>query len=143
MGAIPYDGGVTFRVWSPFARGIAVAGSFNGWSTDAHPLEREPDAHDYWSIDIDGAKIGDEYQFVLDGANGEELWRTDPYAREVTNSSGNGVIAKTDFAWSDTQFVCPDRRELVIYELHVGTFAADPKRGDRRGTFESVIDRLP
>ena len=31
MGAVPYDGGVMFRVWSPFARGIAVAGSFNGW----------------------------------------------------------------------------------------------------------------
>ena len=143
MGAIPYDGGVTFRVWSPFARGIAVAGSFNGWSKNAHPLEREPAAHDYWSIDVDGAKIGDEYQLVLDGANGEELWRTDPYAREVTNSSGNGVIAKADFDWSDTQFVCPDRRELVIYELHVGTFAADPSRGDRRGTFDALIGKLP
>jgi 1,4-alpha-glucan branching enzyme len=143
MGAVPYDGGVTFRVWSPFARGSAVAGSFNDWSKDAHPLEREPDAHDYWSIDVDGAKVGDEYQFVLDGANGEELWRTDPYAREVTNSSGNGVIAETDFAWSDTEFVCPDRRELVIYELHVGTFAEDLSRNDRRGTFQAVIDKLP
>jgi 1,4-alpha-glucan branching enzyme len=143
MGAVPYDGGVTFRVWSPFARGIAVAGTFNGWSKNAHPLEREVGTPDYWSTDVDGAKVGDEYQFVLDGANGEELWRTDPYAREVTNSSGNGVIAETDFAWSDTQFVCPNRRELVIYELHVGTFAADPSRGDRRGTFEAVIDKLP
>ncbi len=143
MGAVPYDGGVTFRVWSPFARSIHAAGSFNDWSKTADPLEREPNARDYWSADVDGAKIGDEYQFVLIGANGEELWRIDPYAREVTNSSGNGVIAKTDFEWSDMHFVCPDRRELVIYEIHVGTFAGDAARGDRRGTFDTVLQKLP
>ncbi|HEU4888508.1 MAG TPA: alpha-amylase family glycosyl hydrolase, partial [Thermoanaerobaculia bacterium] len=143
MGAVPYHGGVTFRVWSPFARSIHVAGSFNDWSTSEHALARESDARDYWSADVDGAKISDEYQFVLIGANGEELWRIDPYAREVTNSTGNGVIAETDFAWSDMHFVCPDRRELVIYELHVGTFAGDEARGDRRGTFDTVLRKLP
>jgi 1,4-alpha-glucan branching enzyme len=143
MGAVPYDGGVLFRVWSPFARSIAVAGAFNNWSKDAHPLQREPNAHDFWSVDVDGAKVRDEYRFVLIGANGEELWRVDPYAREVTSSNGNAIVAETNFAWSDTQFVCPDRRELVIYELHVGTFASDPTRNDRRGTFATVTARLP
>jgi 1,4-alpha-glucan branching enzyme len=143
MGAVPYDGGVTFRVWSPFARSIAAAGTFNDWSKNANALEREPNAHDYWSTDVDGAKVGDRYKFFLIGANGEELWRIDPYAREVTNSSGEGVISPTDFAWSDTTFVCPDRRELVIYEIHVGTFASDPTRNDRRGTFATVIAKLP
>ncbi|MFL6248000.1 MAG: alpha-amylase family glycosyl hydrolase [Thermoanaerobaculia bacterium] len=143
MGAVPYDGGVTFRVWSPFARSIHVAGSFNDWSKSAAPLEREPNAHDYWSTDVDGAKIADRYRFFLIGANGEELWRIDPYAREVTNSNGDGVIAQTDFAWSDMEFVCPDRRELVIYELHVGTFDSDLTRGDRRGTFATVQQKLP
>jgi 1,4-alpha-glucan branching enzyme len=143
MGAVPYDGGVTFRVWSPFARSIAAAGTFNEWSKEAHPLQREPNAHDYWSTDVDGAKIGDRYKFFLIGANGEALWRIDPYAREVTSSRGDGVIAPTEFAWSDTDFVCPDRRELVIYEIHVGTFASDATRNDRRGTFATVIAKLP
>jgi 1,4-alpha-glucan branching enzyme len=143
MGAVPYDGGVTFRVWSPFARSIAAAGTFNDWSKNAHPLEREPNAHDYWSTDVDGAKVGDQYKFVLSDSNGKERWRIDPYAREVTNSKGEGVIAPTDFAWSDTTFVCPDRRQLVIYEIHVGTFAVDPTRNDHRGTFASVVAKLP
>ena len=38
MGAIPYPGGVTFRVWSIFADSVSVAGDFNGWSTTATPL---------------------------------------------------------------------------------------------------------
>jgi 1,4-alpha-glucan branching enzyme len=143
MGAVPFAGGATFRVWSPFARSIAVAGSFNGWSRDADPLEREPNAPDYWSADVDGAAIGDAYKFVITGYHGEELWRIDPYAREVTHSDGDGVIAETQFAWSEQSFVCPDRRELVIYEIHVGTFAADPARGDGRGTFHSVMAKLP
>ena len=33
MGAIPYAGGVTFRVWAPFASNVVVAGGFNGWNT--------------------------------------------------------------------------------------------------------------
>ncbi len=113
MGAVPYDGGVTFRVWSPFARSIHVAGSFNDWSKSADALHRE--ANDHWSADVASAQIGDRYRFVLIGANGEELWRIDPYAREVTQSDGDAVIAPIDFAWSDMEFVCPDRRELVIY----------------------------
>jgi 1,4-alpha-glucan branching enzyme len=142
MGAVPYPGGATFRVWSPFARAIFVAGTFNGWSKTSHPLTREPGAPHYWSTDVDGASEGAEYRFVLTGHSGEELWRIDPYAREVTHSAGNAVIATTDFAWSDTQFECPDRRELVIYEIHIGTFASDLRRPDRRGTFQAVIAKL-
>ena len=32
MGAIPYAGGVGFRVWAKFASAVNVAGRFNGWS---------------------------------------------------------------------------------------------------------------
>ena len=31
MGAVPYDGGATFRVWAPFASKVSVAGTFNAW----------------------------------------------------------------------------------------------------------------
>ena len=31
MGAVPHDGGVTFRLWAPNARQVAVTGDFSGW----------------------------------------------------------------------------------------------------------------
>lgn len=38
MGAIPYDGGTTFRVWAPFASSVSVAGDFNKWDLKVNPL---------------------------------------------------------------------------------------------------------
>src|SRR5436309_15311382 len=31
MGANPFEGGVAFRVWAPFADKVCVAGTFNDW----------------------------------------------------------------------------------------------------------------
>src|SRR6185312_15321137 len=55
MGARPYDGGVSFRVWAPHAEAVAVAGSFNGFSDDANPLAREEGGA--WSADVAGAAV--------------------------------------------------------------------------------------
>ena len=63
MGATPFDGGVTFRVWAPFARSVAVAGTFNQWSTSDAPLTQEGDG--YWSTDDARARANDQYKFVI------------------------------------------------------------------------------
>jgi 1,4-alpha-glucan branching enzyme len=46
MGAIPHASGVAFRVWAPHAGTVHVTGSFNKWSSDAHPMAKEEDG--YW-----------------------------------------------------------------------------------------------
>ena len=90
MGAIPYEKGVAFRVWAPHAESVSVIGTFNDWNKSTHPMQAEDNG--FWYVDIAGAKIGDEYLFVL--KNGEqELHRIDPYARQVTNSVGHAVVA--------------------------------------------------
>ena len=141
MGAIPYRGGTTFRVWAPHAEAVVVTGSFDGWAPEATALARDGDgSSDTWSADVDGVAPGDEYRFRLRTAEGTELWRIDPYARQVTNSIGNAVVYDpTAFDWEDHRFEMPDRDDLVIYELHVGTFTADD---DRRGDFDRAIGRL-
>jgi 1,4-alpha-glucan branching enzyme len=94
MGANVHAGGVTFRVWAPFARTVAVAGDFNGWSGSASPLAAEGGG--YWSADVPGAAEGSRYKFVLDGPAGL-LWRKDPCAREVSNSGGDSIVRTEDF----------------------------------------------
>lgn len=97
MGAIPHDDGVTFRVWAPHATRVAVVGSFNGWDDTRDVLAHED--HGYWSIDVRAARVRDEYRYVITTADGTTLSRIDPYAREVTNSVGNGVVHDPAFDW--------------------------------------------
>ena len=137
MGTILYADGVTFRVWAPFASSVFAAGSFNDWSSTANPFASE--ANGYWSVDVPGAKIGDEYQFVIH--NGDQvLWHKNPYASEVVNSSGNAIVHDPDFDWTGDDFTMPPRNELVIYEMHVGSF--NDSNQDGPGTFDEIIPKL-
>ena len=138
MGAHPFDGGVVFRVWAPNAKQVYVTGSFNDWDEQQYPLGNEENG--YWSVDIDTAKVGDEYRFIIQTGK-ELLSRIDPYAREVTNSVGNAVVADPDFDWGNDQYALPNWNELVIYEMHIGTFHDDEAEGP--GTFYSAIEKLP
>ena len=118
MGATPYPGGVTFRVWAPHAPDVLVAGDFNGWSETSTPLAPEGNGH--WSVDVPGAAAGQRYKFKVGGR-----LRIDPRAALVTNSVGDGIIVSPDFAWRVNDFRMPPWNELVIYEMHVGTFTAE------------------
>lgn len=147
IGATPYDDGVeqgvTFRVWAPFANTVNVAGQFNGWSTTSLPLTRDALNNEYWSRDVPAARPGDEYKFVING----NLWRKDPRGRMVTFSGGfgnNSIVVDPDaFDWQDAPVqVTPFLNELVIYQLHIGSFNDPNGAPAPPGTFFTAIDRL-
>ncbi len=138
MGAVPLSKGVFFRVWAPHANKVFVTGDFADWATDRFPLESEENG--YWAGEVTEAKIGSQYKFVLDTPSGL-LQRNDPYAREVTASNGNSIVNDRTFNWDDNDFHMPQWNELVIYELHVGTF--NVKEEGKPGNFYSVMERIP
>jgi len=138
MGAVPYQGGNAFRVWAPHADKVSVTGTFNNWSKRTHPMARE--GNGYWSADIAGVKSGDEYRYVIVSGS-RELSRIDPYAREVTSSVGNSIISDPHFDWGEADFQAPPFNEMVIYEMHIGTFNDQP--GGPPGNLNSVIEKLP
>ena len=141
MGAIPSRSGTTFRVWAPHAQAVFVTGTFDDWAGASTALARDNDgASDTWSAHVDGVEPGAEYRFTIRTADGD-LSRMDPYARQVTNSVGNAVVYDpAAFDWTGDDFTMPAWDDIVIYELHVGTFAA---KGDRRGDFDHAARRLP
>ncbi|MBY0278679.1 alpha amylase C-terminal domain-containing protein [Candidatus Binatia bacterium] len=140
MGALPYGGGVTFRVWAPSANAVCVAGTFNGWSANAAPLTHESGG--YWSTDVPGAGVGDRYKFVLTTPfAAAPLWKNDPYARSLTHSNGDSIVADPDYTWHDPGYSTPAWNSLVLYELHVGSFLFDAAH-HRRGNFDTVVSKL-
>jgi 1,4-alpha-glucan branching enzyme len=137
MGATVYDGGVTFRVWAPHATDVAVAGPLGTDGLDATvPLAPEPAG--LWSADIEGVAVGALYKFQLGGVDPPQ--RNDPYARELTHSSGSSVVSSPDFDWGPDNYRTPPWDDLVIYELHVGTY--NDIVGGQPGSFDSVEARL-
>jgi 1,4-alpha-glucan branching enzyme len=139
MGAVPNAKGVTFRVWAPHAEKVYVTGAFNAWSKTSIPLTKETNG--YWATDVVKAKIGDEYRYLIHGPKGI-LSRIDPYARKVTNSVGNGVVYDPKaFDWVDDKFKMATGNDLIIYEMHIGTF--NVKEKGHPGTFDSAIEKFP
>ena len=138
MGAVPGASGVAFRVWAPHAEKVFVTGTFNDWSKTSTPMASEENG--YWFAEVLEAKIGDEYRYWIHGPKGS-LSRIDPYARKVTNSVGNGVIYDPQaFEWGDDNFHMATGNELVIYEMHIGTF--NVQKEGQPGTFQSAIDKF-
>ncbi len=141
MGAVPYPDGTTFRVWAPHAVAVFVTGTFDDWAGSATELAPDGDGTTgTWSADVAEVAPGAEYKFTIRTADGE-ISKMDPYARHVTNSVGNGIVYDPDaFDWGEDAFDAPTWDDLVIYEMHVGTFGATT---DRTGTFDSARRRLP
>ncbi len=135
VGAIVRRSGVSFRVWAPFADRVNVSGSFNNWGE--LPLVSEGDG--YWSNIVRGATSGQEYKFII--YNGDEkLVRNDPRALHFPTSSGTSVVAASSSSWEEDNFVPPAIDQMVIYELHVGTYnRPDPAIN---GTFYNLIEKL-
>lgn len=129
--------GVIFRVWAPNAKQVSVIGTFNSWNGEAHPLE--PADGGTWQVCVGCASVGDHYKYQLTTERGV-ITRIDPHAREVTNSVGNAIIHDPSFDWGDDSFSLAPWSQLVIYELHVGTFNDDDP--DRPGQFISITARL-
>lgn len=140
MGAILYSGGTAFRVWAKFAEKIYVVGEFNNWSETANPLASE--GNGYWSVDVSGAKEGQQYRYLIHSPFLDKPhYRTDPYAEQVDKESGNSYISSSEFDWGTNHFKMPSWNELVIYELHVGSFY-DLNNHDIPGDFADIISKL-
>ena len=144
MGALPYGGGTTFRVWAPHAESVVVAGSFDGWAPEATAARarRRRQSSGTWSADVEGVEPGDEYRFRLRTADGDEVWRMDPYARQVTSSIGNARRLRP----GRVRLGRPLRsrcRPATTSSSTSSTSARSTPRPDRHGDFDRAARRLP
>ena len=147
MGAISYADaigtGVTFRVWSPHATSVAVPGTFNGWNTTANYLVKEA-ASNLWSADISTARAGHEYKYLING----NYWWKDPRSRKVTVSGydtpgANSIVYDPNsFNWMGDARMPVSLSDLVIYEMHVGSFYDPTPASGGPGKFTNAVTKL-
>ena len=128
-----------FRVWAPLAKEVNLeivlpAGSESTHQTPSiatHPMQPANDGTFY--TEVAGAGAGTLYQFSVDRTPG----RPDP--RSLFQPHGvhgpSQVVDRDAYQWTDQQWRGVAKQDLVIYELHLGSFTAD-------GTYEAAIGRL-
>ncbi len=143
VGATPYlsplPAGTTFRVWAPNASAVRVAGTFNAWNATSHPLVSE--GNGYWSADINFVYAGAQYKYVITGP-ASTVWKNDARARQLTNSVGNSIVVNSSaYTWTTVNYTMPNWNELVIYEMHLGTFGQSAS-GVVPATFDNAKAKL-
>jgi 1,4-alpha-glucan branching enzyme len=129
--------GAKFRVWAPNAEAVSVIGSFNSWRPKADEMSVDKESG-IWSVEVPRAKAGDEYMFLING----ELERRDPRGRELSEAGKSVINDPADFDWEDTAPPATKLSDLVIYQLHPGTFH-DPSPDDgKMASLRDAIGRL-
>ena len=126
LGATALDGGIVeFRVWALGADGVRVR-----VGGEEHALAPAGGGvHEA----LLAAQGGEDYVYVL---GDDEL--PDPASRHQPAGlrGPSRVVDPRAFAWTDEGFAPHALADLVIYELHVGTFTGE-------GTFDAAIEFLP
>jgi maltooligosyltrehalose trehalohydrolase len=114
-----------FAVWAPERKSVALI-------IHQEKLSLIKDDFGYWQVRVDGVLPGDRYFFQLD--NGPKM--PDP----ASLSQPDGVheassVVDRAFDWRDAGWKGLSLGEMVIYELHVGTFTDE-------GTFAGIEEKL-
>ncbi|NLV24198.1 MAG: malto-oligosyltrehalose trehalohydrolase [Deltaproteobacteria bacterium] len=118
-----------FRVWAPFRKKVEVKLESRGGLLC--PLDRDGDG--FWSATHQGVGAGSRYRYLLDGS----VARPDPASafQPLGVHGPSEVIDHGAFPWRDKNWRGIPLAEMILYELHVGTFTPE-------GTFAAVVPRL-
>ena len=119
-----------FRIWAPQHDSLSVRIVSPG--EKIVPMLR--DDRGYWTAAVNGVRPGTLYKYVINHA---QSW---PDPASFCQPSGvhgpSAVWNHAGFSWSDTHWSPPALKDMIIYELHVGTFSPE-------GTFDGALNRLP
>lgn len=146
--------GFWFDVWAPHASAVSVIGEFNDWNEYANQMTRlDPRDLGIYETFIPEAEAGQMYKFCITTAEGEHLYKADPYAQYAERRPGTAsrLVGESRFKWSDSSWTSRKERQaaayfeepLAIYEVHPGSWMRHPGREDEGFyTYRELADRL-
>ncbi|MFD2332326.1 1,4-alpha-glucan branching protein GlgB [Cohnella sp. GCM10020058] len=124
--------GTRFAVWAPHAREVRVAGDFNGWRGESHPLNLSGTTG-VWQGFYAGIGEGAAYKYEIVDAAGRVFLKSDPFAffSELRPGTASVVTNLDNYSWGDHSWQerwsrsKPYERPMLIYEVHVGSWRID------------------
>src|SRR6185436_8082463 len=132
IGAEPQpNGGVHFRVWAPESKNVRI--EFQGGPKGTALFNLKAEAGGYFAGLAAEARPGTLYKIQLDsGAFPDPASRFQPEGPHGPSE----VVDPGSFKWTDQPWNGIRTEQLVLYELHLGTFT-------RAGTWQSAAEELP
>jgi maltooligosyltrehalose trehalohydrolase len=108
--------GVRFRVWAPHANTVSL--QIEAAGTPVLPMTREPGG--WFSLLTASAAPGVQYRYIVDGQA-----FPDPASRYQPQGvhGPSEVIDPGAYEWADLDWRGRRWEEVILYELHVGTFS--------------------
>jgi maltooligosyltrehalose trehalohydrolase len=114
-----------FTVWAPLRKKVELLYSGN-------QIAMNRDEMGYWSVTLPDIHESTEYYYLLDG----ERKLPDPASRHQPKGvHGASAVAGTYFRWTDNEWKGLSVTDMVLYEIHVGTFTP-------QGDFDGVVSKL-
>ena len=134
-----------YREWAPAAEKVYLTGDFCQWDRYAHPMQKkENGVFELFFPGADALQAGSRVMaVVVSGSN--ELERIPLYATRVEQDpvtfGWNAVICcEKPFAWTDGKF--KPKKNLFIYECHIGMAQEEGKVGTYREFTEKTLPRI-
>lgn len=132
MGAWVEGDAVMWRAWAPDRKRLEVVVYGAGGEEPVNTIEMKGEAGGYFTAELRGAGAGTLYKLRIDG----EGPFPDPLSRsQPLGVHGPSEVVTASFAWTDERWKGVAAKDLVVYEVHVGT--ATPE-----GTFDALIGKL-
>lgn len=123
-----------FVVWAPLLKGVElkIISPLRA-DNDLSLIPMEKDDKGYWRKIVEGISPGVLYLYRLE----EKIYRPDP-ASHLQPEGVHGpsqLVDHKSFNWNDDNWAGIPLSQMIIYEIHVGTFTPE-------GKFISIIPRL-
>ena len=128
-----YTGNETceFTVWAPLLKQLSL--KIITPEERLIPLKKEDEIEGLWKAKVQGIKPGTKYYYQLE----ETKNLPDPasYYQPEGVHGPSQIIDPNSYQWNDKNWAGVPIEEMIIYELHIGTFT-------KEGTFEAAINYL-
>jgi len=116
----------SFRLWAPAATRVDVL-------LDGAALEMRRESDGWFSRDVDEARAGARYRFLIDGQTSVPDPASSFQPDDIAGPSE--VIDHQSYVWRATDWRGRPWEDAVFLETHIGTFTPE-------GTYRAMIDKL-
>jgi maltooligosyltrehalose trehalohydrolase len=116
-----------FTVWAPYHNKVSLV------VNQEQPIPMNKDLKGYWKLTLKGIRSNTQYRYKID----QKGMKPDPASHFQPQGvfGASAVVDHHAFNWNDKTWRAPNLADMVLYELHVGTFT-------KEGTLSAIVPRI-